>query len=91
VPQKLLFVYLKPVSGQFLVVAYHVTIYTVKAQWTELVFILFVVLLIVALLVKDMCTIVTYHSFVIGDGMVAEVANQIADVTMKLCKIRSYD
>jgi hypothetical protein len=90
-PQKLLIIKLKPVSGQVLVIAYHKAIYAVKAHWTEFIFVLFIVLLVVALFMKDMGAVVTYHSFVIGNRMVAKIAYQIADVTMKLYNILSYD
>ena len=77
---------LKPVSRQLLITADHITIYAVKAHRAKFILILFIVLLVVALFMKDMGAVVTYHSFVIGNWMVAKIAYQIADVTMKLYK-----
>lgn len=62
---------LKPVPGQLLIAAYHIAIDAVKAQGAEFILIFLIVLLIVALFMKNMGAVIADHSFVVGDGMAA--------------------
>jgi hypothetical protein len=79
-----LIVNLQSKSWKFLVAADHVAVNAVVAQGAEFIFILFIVLLVIALFVENMRAVVADHSLVISYRMVADVANQVADMSMVL-------
>jgi hypothetical protein len=81
---QLVFVDFQSIPFYLIVPADHITINVVKTNGAELIFVLLVILLIVALLVKDVRAVVADHAFVDGYGVAAAVADQIADMSVVL-------
>lgn len=79
-----IFVYLQSISFYFIVAADHITINVIKANWAELIFVFFIILLVVALFMKDMRTVITDHPLVDCYWVITTITYQIANMPMIL-------